>query len=132
MDTTAFAVKIAGKSMTSPARPIRLLFICSQNRLRSPTAEKLFDGSARYMARSAGASPSAVTVLTGEHIAWADTVFCMEKDHVDHLMRRFPGAIRGKRIVCLGIPDRFAYMDQELVELLHERLAPYVEVSSPP
>ena len=68
--------------MPSPAYPTKLLFVCSQNRLRSPTAEKLFEGSARYCARSAGTSLGARVVVTEGHIGWADIIFCMEKRHL--------------------------------------------------
>ena len=42
-----------------PAEPQKLLFICSQNKWRSLTAERLFDGHAHYEARSAGTKPGA-------------------------------------------------------------------------
>ncbi|WP_262510218.1 hypothetical protein [Hymenobacter sediminis] len=38
----------------SDSSPRKLLFICSQNRWRSLTAERLFDAHPDYEARSAG------------------------------------------------------------------------------
>lgn len=107
-------------------RPLKLLFICSQNRLRSPTAERLFEGSPRYRARSAGTSPSARVPVTAGHIGWADIIFCMEKDHLAMLHRKFPQAMSGKRAICLGVPDEFGYMDPSLVDLLRDSLAPHL------
>ena len=114
--------------MPSPAHPTKLLFVCSQNRLRSPTAERLFGGSARYHARSAGTSPGARVVVTEGHIGWADIIFCMEKRHLAQLRQKFPEAMSGKRAICLGIPDEFEYMDPDLIDLLRDMLAPHVDV----
>lgn len=108
--------------------PLKLLFVCSRNRRRSPTAAKLFEGSPRYRARSAGTSSEARIAVTEGHIGWADMIFCMDKRHLAQLRAKFPGAMEGKRVVCLGIPDEFAYMDPDLIDLLRDTLAPYVEV----
>ncbi|MFN8910720.1 MAG: protein tyrosine phosphatase, partial [Betaproteobacteria bacterium] len=39
----------------------RVLFICSQNRLRSPTAERVFSKRAGFEVASAGLNPEAET-----------------------------------------------------------------------
>lgn len=104
----------------------KLLFVCSQNKLRSPTAEKLFENHPLYQARSAGTQPGARIALTEGHIGWADLIFCMEKSHKNRLQRKFPEASAGKRIVCLRILDEYDYMDPDLIEELEARLAPYV------
>jgi hypothetical protein len=46
------------------AAPTKLLFICSRNRIRSLTAEKLMEGVPGYDARSAGTQPSARIPVT--------------------------------------------------------------------
>ena len=61
--------------------------------------------------------------LSAELVAWADVIFVMEKAHRNKLQQRFRAAIGGKRIVCLDIPDQYAFMDHRLVVLLEERLA---------
>ena len=65
--------------------PRQLLFICSQNRWRSLTAERLFDGHAHYEARSAGTESGARVRVTAGHLGWADVVFVMERRHADIL-----------------------------------------------
>ena len=51
------------------APPVRkLLFVCSRNKLRSLTAEKLFAGFPAYQVRSAGTQPEARIVITAGHI----------------------------------------------------------------
>jgi predicted protein tyrosine phosphatase len=52
------------------SRPRRLLFVCSQNRLRSPTAEAICQGLDGIEAISAGTNNDAEQVLTGDLIEW--------------------------------------------------------------
>lgn len=107
----------------------KLLFVCSRNRWRSPTAEALFDGSNRWQVRSAGTEPAARVRVTARMIGWADWIFCMEKRHVGRLRERFdPALFEGKRLVCLDIPDDYGFMDPELVDLLRAALGEYVEL----
>lgn len=103
------------------AVPIRLLFVCSRNRLRSPTAEAIFATPAAETA-SAGVAPDADTPLDAETIAWADVIFFMEAVHRSKAARRFGPSLRGKRVVCLRVPDRYEYMEPALIELLRERV----------
>src|SRR5882724_5105093 len=104
----------------------KLLFVCSQNKLRSLTAEKFFEGSPHHLVRSAGTQPDARIVVTQGHLGWADIIFCMEKSHVNRLQRKFPEALLGKRIVCLHIPDDFEYMDADLLDEYRAKLPAYV------
>lgn len=106
----------------------KLLFICSRNRFRSLTAEKLFGGSPYYQVRSAGTQPDARIVVTEGHLGWADIIFCMEKSHLNRLRRKFPEALRGKRIICLHIPDDYEFMHPDLLDELRAQLVHYVSV----
>ena len=101
----------------------KLLFICSRNQWRSPTAEALFKGSQHYEARSAGTSPSARIRVTPSLIGWADQIFVMEKKHLHQLQRQFAGSLLDKPMTVLDIPDDFQFMDAELVDLLHQPLS---------
>lgn len=100
----------------------RILFICSRNRLRSPTAETLFATHDTETA-SAGLAPDADQVLSLDQIEWADLIFVMEKQHKSKLNQRFAAAVKGKKVVCLHIPDRFQYMQPELVDVLKQKVA---------
>jgi predicted protein tyrosine phosphatase len=104
----------------------KLLFVCSRNKIRSLTAEKLFEGFPLYQVRSAGTQPGARIVVTEGHIGWADLIFCMEKSHLNRLRRKFPEALQDKQVICLHIPDEFEFMQTELVDELRARLAAYV------
>lgn len=104
----------------------KLLFVCSRNRLRSLTAEKLFEGSPHYQVRSVGTRPDARIVVTEGHLGWADIIFCMEKSHANRLKRKFPEAFQGKRVVCLHIPDDYEFMHPDLLEELRGKLGQHV------
>ncbi|MCR5889790.1 protein tyrosine phosphatase [Hymenobacter sp. J193] len=104
----------------------KLLFICSQNRWRSLTAERLFDQHPHYEARSAGTEPGARVRVTAGHLGWADVVLVMERKHADSLRQKFADALTGKRLVVLRIPDKFQFMDHILQDLLRERLSEHL------
>ncbi len=105
---------------------LKLLFVCSRNRRRSLTAEKLMEGIPGYEARSVGTQSEARIVVTEGHVGWADIIFAMEKSHLSKLRIRFPEAVVGKQIVVLRIPDDYDFMDGELLNELRAKLAPYV------
>lgn len=100
-----------------------ILFICSQNRLRSPTAEQVFADYPGIEVSSAGTNHDAENPLTAELVSWADLIVVMERQHRTKLQKRFRAALCGQRIICLDIPDDYAFMDPELVELLKARMA---------
>ena len=115
--------------MTNTPTTKKLLFVCSRNRQRSLTAEKLFEGSPLYQARSAGTQPSARIVITEGHIGWADLIFVMEKSHLSRLRQKFPEALQGKRVITLHIPDEYEFMQPELIDELRGKLAPYITLA---
>jgi len=102
------------------------LFLCSKNKLRSPTAEAVFADMVGLEVESAGLDHDAEEPVGPEQLRWADVVFVMEKAHRQRLNRRFRQHLRDTRVVVLNIPDRYAYMDPELVALLERRCRPYV------
>ena len=104
----------------------RALFICTHNRLRSPTAEQVFASWPGVETDSAGVGADADVPLSPEQLAWAEIVFVMEKVHRSRLSKQFQRHLNGKRIVCLDIPDNYAYMQPELVQLLEKKVAPFL------
>ncbi len=110
------------------SHPLKLLFICSQNRRRSPTAEHMMQGAIGYVVKSAGVDPNAKTRVNKELIDWADLIFVMERWHRLILEEEFPKALKGKRVLCLHIPDEFQYMDPELIHLLKTTLAQHIQL----
>lgn len=106
--------------------PKKLLFICSRNRWRSPTAERVFDGVDGLQARSAGTEPGARIKVTAGHIGWADLIFVMEQKHVRRVREKFAEELMGKPLVCLNVPDDYQFMQSELVERLRQAVAPHL------
>ncbi len=99
-----------------------VLFLCSRNRLRSPTAEQVFSGRSDIDVASAGLDHDAETSCTPELLEWADIVFVMEKNHRTRLSKRFKPYLKNTRVVCLDIPDDYAFMQPELVTLLRDQV----------
>lgn len=104
----------------------RLLFICSQNRLRSPTAEQVFSTWEGLECDSAGLAPDAVASLSTEQVEWADIIFVMEKSHRSKLAKKFKKHLNGKRVIVLGIPDDYEFMQDELVRLLNVKVPQFL------
>jgi len=103
-----------------------LLFLCSQNKLRSPTAETIFADHPGIDVDSAGLNNDGIVPLSTEQLEWADVIIVMERTHRTRLNRKFKHALAGKRIAVLGIPDNYEYMDPDLIQLLKVRCAPYL------
>ena len=105
---------------------LNVLFICTQNRLRSPTAEQVFADWPGVETQSAGLGNEAANPVGADVLAWADAIFVMEKAHRSRLSARFKAHLRGKRIVCLDIPDDYDYMEPALVALLLKKVTPFL------
>ena len=107
----------------------KLLFICSRNQWRSPTAEALFQGHADYEARSAGTSESARVRVGPRLLEWADRILVMERKHKEILRAHFPEFRAPSPIVVLDIPDEYRRNDPELIETLKTRLAELLQIA---
>ncbi len=105
---------------------MRALFICSRNRLRSPTAEHVFATWPGVESDSAGLAADAEVVLSAEQVQWAELIFVMERVHLRRLQQRFGSLLKGRRVICLGIPDDYQYMQPELVDLLQRKAGCYL------
>ena len=111
------------RSVAQNPRMTRVLFICGKARMRSPTAADLVAAWPGIEADFAGLSKDADEKLSLEYILWADRIFVMERRQMARLKALFGAELRDKRVSCLNIPDRFAYMALDLVALLEARLA---------
>jgi predicted protein tyrosine phosphatase len=105
-----------------------VLFLCSRNRRRSPTAERLFSGRTDLQVASAGLAPDAEEVVTPELLEWADLILVMEPSHRTLLQRRFGQRLGRARIACLDIRDNYEFMDEALLRLLEARATPHLRL----
>ena len=103
-----------------------VLFICGQNRLRSPTAEHVFANWPGIETASAGLKNDAENPVTPELLKWAHTIFVMERSHRSKLSAKFKRHLGSVRIVCLDIPDDYEYMDPGLIKLLKAKVVPHL------
>ncbi len=104
----------------------RALFICTQNRLRSPTAEQIFASWPDVETDSAGLGNDATTPLSSEQVAWATIIFVMEKTHRNKLSQKFRRYLNNKRIICLDIPDEYEFMDPVLITVLKAKVGKFL------
>jgi predicted protein tyrosine phosphatase len=107
---------------------LKLLFICGKNKWRSPTAEQMFSERDNLLCDSAGLSHDAEVLVSIELIEWAEMIFVMEKQHKAKLSAQFKPYLRGKKMICLNIPDNYKFMDPELLKLLDRKVTPFLQM----
>lgn len=105
---------------------MNILFVCSRNEWRSPTAEAIYKNHDFISVKSAGTSSSARIKINQKHLDWSDLIFVMEKKHRQLLEQRFGNNLDRQKIIVLNIPDEYQYMDEELIEELQSKVAPYL------
>jgi predicted protein tyrosine phosphatase len=102
----------------------KVLFVCTANLQRSPTAEELFkDWQGKWETRSAGTDPvPGRTPITQELVNWADLVICMESEHVEFI--KFHFKFPASKLKVLNVEDRYYRNDPELIAELQRRVPP--------
>lgn len=107
---------------------MNILFVCSMNKWRSPTAETIFRRINGIHVRSAGTSRKARHHVTIKDIRWADIICVMEHKHRSRLHGEFRDELNNKQLHVLDIPDDYTYMDPDLIELLSASLQPIIGI----
>jgi predicted protein tyrosine phosphatase len=114
--------------MTLPVKTkLHVLFVCSLNQWRSPTAEELYRNDERLDVRSAGLRSTAKRYLSEADVTWADIIFVMDHEQKAWVQERFRH-LKLPRIHSLDIPDTLVYMDPELQGLLRAGIDPELAV----
>lgn len=98
-----------------------ILVLCGRNKKRSRTAEHIFKNDDRFNIRSAGVSPKSDRKISENDLHWADLVFVMETDQRAKVKVLY-GHLDLPKIEVLNIPDDYEFMEEELVDLLTERM----------
>jgi predicted protein tyrosine phosphatase len=107
---------------------MNLLFVCSENRLRSPTGEEVFSIYDGINAIGAGTNSDAETTVSGDLIEWADIIYVMEKTHRNKVSKKFKNLLKGKKLICLDIADNYERMDPILIRLLENKVSKHVRL----
>ena len=112
-------------------RKLRVLFVCSANLQRSPTAEQVFGNlSDEWQTKSAGILPSSGrNALTQRVIDWADLILVMESQHADHIQANYNA--NPDKIKVLNVPDIYVRNDPELIQELKKKVLPILENWNP-
>jgi len=100
----------------------RILFVCGENKLRSPTAESVFSSNPEWEVRSAGLKNNSDVQVGIDDVEWAEYIFVMENSHKKKLQDRFKMVLNHQKVICLGIPDDYQYMDETLVAILERKV----------
>jgi predicted protein tyrosine phosphatase len=110
----------------------KVLFVCTANLQRSPTAEKHFQNWGElWEAKSAGIMPVPEgKPLSQELVDWADIVICMEPEHAEYLEANFH--CDPTKLKVLNIEDIYSRYDPELIRQLERRVIPILEAATHP
>jgi len=96
----------------------KILCVCSAGLLRSPSAAVVLSQEPfNYNTRAVGLTEEYALIPVDDVLLhWADEVVCMEEWMKEGLVSQDV-----KHVICLDIPDKFAYRDPELMELIAKR-----------
>jgi predicted protein tyrosine phosphatase len=101
----------------------KVLFVCSGNIHRSPTAANMFKDCKGFEVKSAGTSVGAQNPVNAELVEWADKIFVMEEEHRKLIVQQFPEA--ASKITVLDIEDNYYRDDPRLRAILKKKLEHY-------
>jgi len=104
----------------------RVLFVCTGNIDRSPTAESLLKEKESFEVKSAGTWMHARNRISKALIEWADLIFVMENHHKNVILSISPEA--EEKVIVLDIPDIYRRNDPELIEILKEKLTKHLKI----
>ena len=105
---------------------IHILFVCSANVDRSPTAMHLYARTPGIETKSAGISSYATVPITSELIKWAELILCMEDWQLLYIQRKFNDSLSGKVSGNLDIPDEYPFMHPKLITIIKKRMIPWL------
>ena len=100
---------------------MKILFVCSANIDRSPTAELIYSDRSNLEVKSAGVSDYAMTPISLKLVKWADIILCMEEKHKQKIENKYSDNLKNKIIDFLDVPDIYEYMNINLVNIIKEK-----------
>jgi len=110
---------------------LKILFVCSGNIDRSPTAEQLFKNYEGLEVKSAGTlRRTAPNPLSADLIHWADKIFAMEEEHKRQILKICPEA--SEKVILLKIDDRYYRNDPQLIAILRTKVTPHLKGENTP
>lgn len=98
-----------------------ILVVCGKNKRRSRTAEYIFKNDQRFNIRSAGLSPRSDRKISENDLNWADLVLVMETDHRSKIKEIYR-YLQLPKMEVLNIADDYEYLDEELIQILNDKV----------
>jgi protein-tyrosine phosphatase len=98
-----------------------ILVVCGRNKKRSRTAEHIFKNDARFNIRSVGLSQKSDRKISENDLKWADLIFVMETGYRAKIWGLYRH-LELPTIEVLNIPDEYEFMNEELIEMLTDRI----------
>lgn len=103
---------------------LKALCVCSAGLLRSPTIAKVLSAHYNYNVRACGTDQEyALIPISTALLHWADLVVFADREHYEDV-REYMNS--GKRHIILDLPDDYSYDDEQLVQLVREKLKNYL------
>ena len=101
---------------------IKILFVCTANKMRSRTAEEIYKIDERFLVKSAGVASFADVPLNLEMLNWADYIVIMEEMHDEWIRQCYPSYYlqKNEKILSLEIPDLYNFMEPELISMIRQ------------
>lgn len=103
-----------------------VLFVCTGNIDRSPTAETLLKKKEGYDVRSAGTWIGAPARISEDLVDWADIILVMEAEHKKAILSIKPEA--EEKITVLDVPNMYLRGDPELIRTLKAKLRSHLNI----
>jgi len=101
---------------------MKILFVCTAGRQRSPTAADLYSERG-HKTQYAGIHAIGKDAVTQKKLDWADVIVTMEDVHREFIERLFPKYFREKTIQVLHIPDMYENHDPELEKIILRQMS---------
>jgi len=79
-----------------------------------------------YSAKSAGTERTARVKVTKDLLLWADIIFTMEEKQAKYIRNEFIEVVRNKKIIVLGIPNNYYFMEPDLINLINNKVDTYL------
>ncbi|GGK82212.1 protein-tyrosine-phosphatase [Rufibacter glacialis] len=105
-----------------------VLVVCGRNKRRSRTAEYIFKNDRRFNIKSLGLSAKSERQIKEKDVLWADLILVMEDGHKTRIAADYR-SIEIPPIEVLQIEDEYEYQNQELIELLTDKINASVNVT---
>lgn len=109
---------------------LNVLFVCSMNKWRSNTAEKIYSKHPLLNTRSAGTSSKAKRKVSIADIRWSDLIILMEQKHLERIRAEFRQELKYSEMHVVEVEDRFEFMDPRLIEELQSNIDPILLIES--